>query len=97
MCIRAGLKNWEIDDLTVCDCIMHIRAFQIQEKENWKHTSMIAFNVARFGNSDPQTFPKSIKQYMPELWNDEVEEEEDELIQAARQWRLQKYINAGRA
>jgi CRISPR/Cas system CMR-associated protein Cmr5 small subunit len=76
---------------------MHIRAFYISEKENWKHTSMIAFNVARFGNSDPKTFPKSIKEYMPELWKDEVEEDEDELIQAARQWRLQKYLNSSGA
>jgi hypothetical protein len=76
---------------------MHIRAWMEQERENWKHTSMLAFNVARFGNSDPKTFPKSIKEYMPELWKDEVEEDEDDLIQAARQWRLQKYLNNGGA
>lgn len=76
---------------------MHIMAFNKQERESWKHTSMLAFNIARFGNSDPKTFPKSIKEYMPELWKEEVDDDEDELIAAARAWRLQKYLNAGKA
>jgi hypothetical protein len=50
---------------------MHIIAEGRKEKERWKMVSMICFNVARFGNSDPKRFPSSIKKYMPGLWDDE--------------------------
>lgn len=52
---------------------------------------MIAYNIGKFGNSDPKKFPATIKKYMPELWND-IEENDinDPLIQAARARRLQK-------
>ena len=73
---------------------MHMIAFAKDEKERWKHTSMISFNVARFGNSDPKRFPSSIKKYMPLLWDDgEDDEENDPLINAARQRRLKPKVD----
>lgn len=64
-------------------------AFYKEEKERWRHTSMLAYNIGRFGNSDPKKFPSSIKKYMPALWDD-GDETEDPLIAAARARRLTK-------
>lgn len=53
---------------------------------------MLAFNIGRFGNSDPKRFPSSIKKYMPELWDD-IEENDldnDPLIKAARARQLKQ-------
>jgi hypothetical protein len=49
---------------------MHMVAHAKDEREKWKRTSMLAYNIGRFGNSDPKKFPATIKKYMPELWDD---------------------------
>lgn len=67
---------------------MHIMAFEKSEQERWEHTRVIAFNVARFGNSDPKKFPSSVKRFLPFPW-DEGDEEID-LIAAARARRQNK-------
>jgi hypothetical protein len=71
---------------------MHIVAHNKEEREQWKHTSMLAYNIGKFGNSDPKKYPATIKKYMPELWSDLEEEDPDNdpLIQAARARRLKK-------
>lgn len=70
---------------------MHMIAHAKDDRERWKHTSMLAFNIGRFGNSDPKRFPSSIKKYMPDLWDDVEEDlENDPLIKAARLRRKTK-------
>jgi hypothetical protein len=63
---------------------MHMIAHGKNELEQWKHTSMISFNIGKFGNSDPKRFPSTIKKYMPELWEDLEDINNDPLIMAAR-------------
>lgn len=72
---------------------MQIVAFNKEERERWKHTSMLTFTIGRFGNSDPKKYPSSIKKYMPGLWADDEIDEEDPLIAAARNRRLQQKVN----
>jgi hypothetical protein len=67
---------------------MQVFAFAEEEKERWRHTSMLAYLIGKFGNSDPKKYPSSIKKMYPELWEDDIEH--DPLIEAARRRRLQK-------
>lgn len=69
---------------------MHIVAHDKEEREKWRHTSLLAYNIGKFGNSDPKKYPATIKKYMPELWNDLEENTIDPLIEAARARQLQK-------
>jgi hypothetical protein len=70
---------------------MHIIAYVKEERERWRHTSMLAYNIGKFGNSDPKKYPATIRKYMPELWEDEEEKQtKEQLMEAVRARRLQK-------
>jgi hypothetical protein len=70
---------------------MHIIAYVKEERERWRHTSMLAYNIGKFGNSDPKKYPATIKKYMPELWEDEEEKQtKEQLMETVRARRLQK-------
>lgn len=52
---------------------------------------MLAYNIGKFGNSDPKKYPATIRKYMPELWEDEEEKQtKEQLMEAVRARRLQK-------
>jgi hypothetical protein len=70
---------------------MHIIAYVKEERERWRHTSMLAYNIGKFGNSDPKKYPATIRKYMPELWEDEEEKQtKEQLMETVRARRLQK-------
>jgi hypothetical protein len=70
---------------------MQVYAFAEGEKERWRHTSMLAYLIGKFGNSDPKKYPASIKKMYPELWDDEEEKQtKEQLMEAVRKRRLQK-------
>lgn len=62
---------------------MHLAAHEKAEQHKWEHTRVIAYYVAKFGNSDPKKFPGSIKKFMPLPW-DESDPAEFDIVEFAR-------------
>lgn len=57
--------------------LLHIIAARQDVEDRWEHTRAIAFNIAKFGNSDPKKFPSSVRTFWPFEWDDEERETND--------------------
>lgn len=74
-----------------CDVWLAIEAESEKSRTMWETTRAICYNVAKFGNSDPRSFPSSITSFWKFEWDENSTN--DELIEAARRFTL---LNNGR-
>jgi hypothetical protein len=51
------------------DVWVYLEGYHNRIKGEWERTRLIAFNVARYGNSDPKKFPKTPQAFMPFAWD----------------------------
>lgn len=51
------------------DVWLCIEGYNEREKAEWERTRAVAYNVAKFGNSDPKKFPKSLQRFWPFEWD----------------------------
>ena len=90
MAAEAGLRTWETDAISVQDVWVNIEGYHRRTRLNWEMTRAVCFNVAKFGQSDPKSFPRSPQRYWAFPWDIETEEdEEDPMKQALDNLRLQ--------
>jgi hypothetical protein len=80
--------------MAVCDLLMHIMAANREEQDRWEHTRLVVYNVAKFGNSDPKKFPRSISDFMPFEWDSEVSSTTSGLQDGYRRMREAKKLLA---
>jgi hypothetical protein len=69
MAAASGLKPFEVDMMHPKDVWIMIEGHEENIRNNWEMTRAIAFNVAKFGNSDPKKFPKSPQKFWPMSWD----------------------------
>lgn len=73
MAASVGLKPFEAEAMAPADVWLMIEGWHEGQRAGWEQTRLVCFNVAKFGNSDPNKFPKKIEKYMPLPWDKETE------------------------
>ena len=84
--MKAGLKPFEIDDLTWRDFSLYVQAYQLRSQEDWEKTRLLYY-MGYMGIQEKGQ-KKSITQVMP-FWWDKKEDEEDEGIPLTGEQLLQ--------
>ena len=84
--MKAGLKPFEIDDLTWRDFSLNVQAYQLRSQEDWEKTRLLYY-MGYMGIQEKGQ-KKSITQLMP-FWWDKKEDEEDEAIPLTGEQLLQ--------
>jgi len=74
---------------------MHIAARNRERQDEYEKTRLLAYCIAKYGNSDPKKFPPSPKKFMPFDWDDNTIKDDDPLAMAARSRPWRKYMNNG--
>ena len=78
--MRAGLKPFEIDDLTWRDFSLYVQAYQLRSQEDWEKTRLLYY-IGYVAIPEKGT-KKSITQIMPFWWDKkEIEDEGEELTE----------------
>jgi hypothetical protein len=57
----------------------------------WEQTRVIAFTAGKFGNSDPNKFPKHPARFLPLPWDEkETSSERDDILKTNAMWKAKR-------
>jgi hypothetical protein len=62
-----------IDESDMRTNLIMVAGYQRRLQNSWEQTRAIAYNVARFGQSNPKKFPKTPQAFWPLPWDEQKE------------------------
>lgn len=98
MAAAAGMKPAETDTTPPCDVWIVLDGYERRERVAWERTRIIAYNVAKFGNSDSKKFPASLSKFFPFPWDEQDKPNIDTILeQHARKVALRESLRKQQA